>query len=99
MSQKIGVESHNFKMPINYEWLRFVATDSAIKTKDVLEIFDIGSTTLYERISAGNFPKPDFFYENRKGFNRVRFPKNLSFWKKETVINEIRRLQGLKTKT
>ena len=98
MSPKIGVESHNFKMPINYEWLRFVANDSAIKTQDVLEIFDISSAGLYWRISAGNFPKPDFFYENRKGYNKVRYPKNLSFWKKETIINEIRRLQGLKIK-
>ena len=38
MSQRFGVEHTNFKMPVNYEWLRFVATDSAIKRKDILVI-------------------------------------------------------------
>ena len=98
MSPKIGVESHNFKMPINYEWLRFVANDSAIKTKDVLEIFDISSAGLSWRIREGNFPKPDFVNIIKKGYSRGKLPSNQRFWKKETVINEIRRLQGLKIK-
>jgi len=87
-----GVECHNFKMPVNYEWLKFVATDSAIKAKDILDIFDICIQTLQSRISEGNFPKPDYVYENRKGFS-TRLPSNPRYWKKETVANEIRRLQ------
>jgi hypothetical protein len=89
----MGVENHNFKMPVNYDWLRFVANDSAIKAKDILDIFDICSETLRSRISEGNFPKPDFVNEHRKGFSRGRLPSNPRYWKKETVVNEIRRLQ------
>lgn len=99
MIQKIGVESHNFKMPVNYEWLKFVATDSAIKRKDILVIFDISAAGLDARISGGTFPKPDFFREGEKGYNRPIFQSDPRYWKKETVINEIRRLQGLKIKT
>ena len=98
MIQKIGVESHNFKMPVNYEWLRFVATDSAIKAKDILDIFDMCDETLNSRIREGNFPKPDFVNIIKKGYSRGKLPSNQRFWKKETVINEIRRLQGLKIK-
>ncbi len=90
---KHGVESNNFKMPVNYKWLKFVATDSAIKAKDILDIFDICINTLYDRIKAGNFPKPDFTSDDRAGHGRGRLPSNPRYWKKETVVNEIRRLQ------
>ena len=93
MSQKCGVEHHLFKMPVNYEWLRFVATDSAIKRKDILVIFDISAAGLDERIKAGNFPRPDFIREGGKGYNKPIFQSDPSYWKKETVVNEIRRLQ------
>ena len=93
MNNNRGVESHNFKMPVNYEWLKFVATDSAIKAKDILDIFDICGATLHARISEGNFPKPDFVNENKKGCYRGRLPSNPRYWKKETVVNEIKRLQ------
>ncbi len=93
MNQKYGIEHHLFKMPVNYEWLRFVATDSAIKAKDILDIFDISGSTLHARISEGNFPKPDFFSDGRKGFSKGRLPSNPRYWKKETVVNEIKRLQ------
>ena len=99
MSQKFGVEHHLFKMPVNYEWLKFVATDSAIKRKDILVIFDISAAGLNARISEGTFPKPDFFREGEKGYNKPIFKSDPSYWKKETVVNEIRRLQGLKIKT
>lgn len=99
MSIKIGAENDCFKMPKNYEFLKFVANDSLLRKADVLEIFDISDTTLYERIKAGNFPKPDSFNEKRKGFGLGVLHKSPSFWKKETVVNEIRRLQGLKIKS
>ena len=93
MNQKYGIEHHLFKMPVNYEWLRFVATDSAIKAKDILDIFDISIVTLHDRIKAGNFPRPDFIREGGKGYNKPIFQSDPSYWKKETVVNEIRRLQ------
>ena len=93
MSQRFGVEHTNFKMPVNYEWLRFVATDSAIKAKDILDIFEISGAALDERIKAGNFPRPDFIREGGKGYNKPIFQSDPSYWKKETVVNEIKRLQ------
>lgn len=94
MSQKFGVEHTNFKMPVNYQWLKFVATNSAIKAKDILDIFDISIVTLHERIKAGNFPRPDFIREEGiKGYNRTVLQNKARCWKKETVVNEIKRLQ------
>ena len=94
MNQKYGIEHHLFKMPVNYEWLRFVATDSAIKAKDILDIFEISGAGLDERIKAGNFPRPDFIREEGiKGYNRTVLQNKARCWKKETVVNEIKRLQ------
>jgi predicted DNA-binding transcriptional regulator AlpA len=95
VSQKSGVENHSFKMPKHCEWLKFAANNAAINTKEVLEIFDITDTTLHSRINAGNFPIPDYINECKKGYSRGNYKNKSRCWKKETVVNEILRLQRL----
>ena len=67
------------------EWFKLASVNASFSSKEVMELFGFKSSGgLFTSVKNGNFPKCDFEYHGPKYGTKM-------FWKKQTLLKEIKR--------
>jgi len=81
----------NRNIPINHEYLKYLADDAFLSCKDIQEIFGFSNYThVHTLIKRGLFPPHDRVHNPNIMFNKKR--QNLFQWKKQTVLDAIKKI-------
>jgi len=74
--------------PINHEYLKYLADDALLSTRDVMEIFGYqNNSSITDMINNYGFPKPEI----RQVGHNLKQAKT-RFWTKKTVLDYIKKI-------
>lgn len=66
-------------------WLKEVAQNSCMNAKDLADIFKVSISTLYLKVSRGEFPKPDITHIVGRSFYEGKTFSNKQQWRIATI--------------
>ena len=66
-------------------WLKEVAPNSCMNLKDLAEIFKVKESTMYQKVSKGEFPQPDVKHMVGRSFGKAQTFSNKNQWRISTI--------------
>ena len=66
-------------------WLKEVAPNSCMNAKDLADIFKVKESTMYQKVTNGEFPPPDVRHIVGRSFGLRRTFSNKNQWRISTV--------------
>ena len=66
-------------------WLKEVAQNSCMNAKDLANIFNVKISTLYHKVSNGEFPQPDVKHIVGRSFGETQTFSNKNQWRISTI--------------
>lgn len=66
-------------------WLKEVSPNSCMNLKDLADIFKVSTSTMYDKVTRGEFPQPDIKHLVGKAFGETQTFSNKNQWRISTV--------------
>jgi predicted DNA-binding transcriptional regulator AlpA len=66
-------------------WLKEVAPNSCMNLKDLAQIFQVKESTMYQKVTNGEFPQPDVKHMVGRSFGKAVTFSNKNQWRISTI--------------
>ena len=66
-------------------WLKEVAPNSCMNAKDLADIFKVKESTMYQKVTNGEFPQPDVKHIVGRSFGKTQTFSNKNQWRISTI--------------